>query len=45
MNTFRKRLLGSIVSDLRNKPYEYWETIDFPGTFEITFEGKRVQVN
>ena len=38
-----KRFLREVVADYESKPYEYWETITLPITFERVFEGKEVQ--
>ncbi|MDH4239413.1 MAG: hypothetical protein OEW48_07605 [Phycisphaerae bacterium] len=41
---FLKRFLREVVADYESKPYEYWDTVTLPITFERVFEGKEVQV-
>ncbi|MBW8042293.1 MAG: hypothetical protein FVQ85_20155 [Planctomycetes bacterium] len=38
-----KRFLQDVVADYESKPYEYWDTVTLPITFERVFEGKEVQ--
>ncbi|NIP22397.1 MAG: hypothetical protein GWN67_20055 [Phycisphaerae bacterium] len=38
-----KRFLKEVVSDYKSRPYEYWDTVTLPITFEKVFEGKEVQ--
>ena len=38
-----KRFLREVVADYESKPYEYWDTVTLPITFERVFEGKEIQ--
>lgn len=41
---FLRRCLQEIVAEYESKPYEYWEIVSFPLTFERIFEDKEIQV-
>ncbi|MHC4462385.1 MAG: hypothetical protein ACYS6W_03445 [Planctomycetota bacterium] len=44
MSKFIKRCLRELVREYESKPYEYWEKVSLPLTFERAFEGRNVQV-
>lgn len=44
MSRFIKRCLRELTAEYKCKPYDYWDTVDMPITFERAFEGKEVQV-
>jgi hypothetical protein len=39
-----KRCVREIVAEYESKPYDYWDTVTFPLTFERVFEGREIQV-
>jgi hypothetical protein len=44
MSKFVKLCLRELMVEYKDKPYDYWETVEMPITFERVFEGKVVQV-
>ena len=44
MSRFIKRCLQDLMAEYKSKPYDYWENVDMPITFERVFEGREVQI-
>ena len=39
-----KRVLEEIVEEYKKRPYEFWESADFPITFERKAQEKEIQI-